>query len=279
MAVEVGNIEIIKLLLSNEKVDTSKSRIKEDLHKWGPGPEQGKYTTEKPPLFIAFEKGDLDVYKFLLSSEKVDLNSPSKFTIMNPHGIFENFNVHETTLLNKFVEDGDIDNLKILLETERADVNVPNTEKTYSQYTQIFRGTQTVGQEESQKVAIQIAIEKENNEIAKLLLQQKNIDVDFEDENGHELFETTKDTEIKKQIEDILEAKKMDEENVEGCGEVCAHRCHIGHDIYRPRGKTPVPSYCDCPGSGKCTCNKHDADLKCTGEITKGTPVTQPMYQ
>lgn len=71
----------------------------------------------------------------------------------------------------------------------------------------------------------------------------------------------------------------MDEENVEGCGEVCAHRCHIGHDIYRPRGKTPVPSYCDCPGSGKCTCNKHDADLKCTGEITKGTPVTQPMYQ
>lgn len=68
------------------------------------------------------------------------------------------------------------------------------------------------------------------------------------------------------------------ENNVEGCCQVCANRCHKGNELQKLSNKL-VPSFCDCPGSGKCTCNKHEENLKCTGEITNGKPAKQPMYQ
>lgn len=70
----------------------------------------------------------------------------------------------------------------------------------------------------------------------------------------------------------------QDGQMVEGFCEACARKCHKGHDIYSP-SQGLVPSFCDCPGSGKCNCNKHEDHLKCTGEITNGTPTNQPMYQ
>lgn len=277
------------------------------MHKWGPGPEQGEYITENPALFIAYEKEDKQIFNLLLSNEKVDLNRAKKFTQMNPHGIFERFNINETTLLNKFIEEENLENVKMLLQNNKIDVNAPNKISAYSQYTHFFSGKHTVGESEQKEFALQIAIRKENIEIIKLLLHQKEIDIDIYDENGYEISKSIKNAEIEKlfneikkenpfQIEPICTFEvsgetminqrfflcrtcgiNQNDNNVEGCCEVCAYRCHKGHDVFCPSGI--VPSFCDCPGSGKCTCNKHETNQKCTGEITNGVPACQPMYQ
>ena len=62
-----------------------------------------------------------------------------------------------------------------------------------------------------------------------------------------------------------------------GFCEVCANRCHKGHDIYLVREGPGF--YCSCVEQSRCRCRPKTPDLRCTSEMTYGYPVDQPMYQ
>lgn len=172
---EVGSKKIRDLFVSKENNDPNQRNVKDDLHKWGPGPEQGEYTTEKFLLFIVLENGDIELYMHLLSNAKFDANLTEKFTIMNPFDIFEKINVTEKTLLNLFVEKKNLVNINVLLKNKKIDLNAPDIETKYSQYTQLLHGRQTIVENESQTVSLQIAVSKKNVGIVKLLLQHKEL--------------------------------------------------------------------------------------------------------
>lgn len=63
--------------------------------------------------------------------------------------------------------------------------------------------------------------------------------------------------------------------------EICAKKCHNGHDIYLHENdeNNENISYCDCFAFGKCNCLRETSNLRCTCELTYGVPVEQPMYQ
>lgn len=68
--------------------------------------------------------------------------------------------------------------------------------------------------------------------------------------------------------------------NISGnCGfcEICAKICHKGHDVVYQGVSQGF--YCDCPDLCKCVCMPKASDLRCTFEISYGTPIEQPMFQ
>lgn len=62
----------------------------------------------------------------------------------------------------------------------------------------------------------------------------------------------------------------------EGMCEYCANHCHSGHDTYFQYVSSSC--FCDCYDTENCRL-KQPNDLRCTFEITEGTPVDQPMYR
>lgn len=63
-----------------------------------------------------------------------------------------------------------------------------------------------------------------------------------------------------------------------GICEVCARKCHKGHDVsLKEKSKR---SFCDCCKMCHCECIPPKSfPLRCSFEITYGTPIEQPMYQ
>ena len=56
-AIEKGNLDIIKLLLNNPKININQ-----------------KFNGDKNALIYAIEKGNLDIVKLLLNNPKIDIN-------------------------------------------------------------------------------------------------------------------------------------------------------------------------------------------------------------
>lgn len=70
IAIEKGNIEIVKLLLKNEKIDVNISnRIK-----WHESGTDNCNQYEKTALFLAIEKENIEIIELLLSNNKIDVN-------------------------------------------------------------------------------------------------------------------------------------------------------------------------------------------------------------
>ncbi|KAK8848013.1 hypothetical protein M9Y10_019066 [Tritrichomonas musculus] len=63
------------------------------------------------------------------------------------------------------------------------------------------------------------------------------------------------------------------------CGicEICAKKCHKGHDVFLHSSSRGF--YCDCPEFCDCQSLPKIGKLRCTYEITYGTPIEQPMFQ
>ena len=74
LAVEKKNVEIVKILLENDKLDINKFSNKY-LKKDGKKEEYGKIEEyEKTALYLAVEKQNAEIIRLLIDNDKIDLN-------------------------------------------------------------------------------------------------------------------------------------------------------------------------------------------------------------
>ena len=172
LAVENENVEIVHSLLSKSNIDINCEssydifkyfhRIRNSL-RWN-----DKY--KKTALFLAVEKENFEIVKLLLSNENVDVNCSCSFEYDPEHHIKE-----EQTPLLMAVSKQNIEIIGLLLSNNKIDVNcVGNYIDNYIGYE---NETHYECSDEKLITALSIAIQNQNIEIIKLLLQ-KNIDMD-----------------------------------------------------------------------------------------------------
>ena len=70
LAIGKGNIEIIKLLLNNPKIDINQKLIIIQIQ----NSQNNQRNDEKNALIHAIEKGNVEIVKLLLSNPKIDIN-------------------------------------------------------------------------------------------------------------------------------------------------------------------------------------------------------------
>ena len=146
-AIEKGNIEIIKLLINNPKVD-----INQKLN-------YGWF--EKNALIYAIEKGNLDIVKLLLNNPKIDINQ--KLIIIQIQNSQNNQRNDEKNALIHAIEKGNLDIIKLLLNNPKIDIN------------------QKLSGWNGEKNALAYAIEKGNHKIIQLLVKHNKIIISFEE--------------------------------------------------------------------------------------------------
>ncbi|KAK8893061.1 hypothetical protein M9Y10_030323 [Tritrichomonas musculus] len=164
LSVEKGNYDIVELLLNNPKVDVNEKYIYEDYD---------ITKEEKAPIHVAAEKKYNNILKLLLKSPKIDVNAKN---------ILLSQEKEEKTSLHIAVETGNSEAVLLLLACPEIDVNIKY----------IYAETQALSYKKwhfrispyltgyyyyEEKTALHLAVEKENLEIAQLLLSKSDIDV------------------------------------------------------------------------------------------------------
>ena len=176
-AIEKENIEIIKLLLTNDNIEIN--IIKTDSSKNG-----RKRIIKSNIYYYSILNKKNKVVKFLISEIKSipKLNLNDNFfetTILNEIDAFEK------TSLYVAVENKNIEAIQLLLSISEINVN----EKSF-----FFYGNYRT----HEKTPLHLAVEKEYIEIIKILLEHKSIDVNVEDEKGKKPIDYTSNNEILK---------------------------------------------------------------------------------
>lgn len=134
MAVKKENIEIVKLLLSNPKIDLN---IKSIVKKWyfahsecrSFGDESTK-EEENTALYISIKKENIDILKLLLSHQNLNINEKSihkKSSIYTEKSIWKYFNgsEEEITPLSSSIQNNNDDKIiKLLLSHNKIDVKI-----------------------------------------------------------------------------------------------------------------------------------------------------------
>ena len=178
MAVKKENIEIVKLLLTNNKLDINlQCRIEKSI-------EKKRTIIEMSPLQFAIDNNQDKIVKLLLSQENQsridmkDINKRSiKVTIENEIEVFER------TALYISIEKKNADAIKALLSRAEIDVN----EKSYHQL-----GNKPI----EERAALHLAVEIGDLEIIKLLLEKKDIDINIEDSKNRKPLDYSSNDEI-----------------------------------------------------------------------------------
>ncbi|KAK8838914.1 hypothetical protein M9Y10_032373 [Tritrichomonas musculus] len=243
-AVEQEDIEMIKCLLTNEKIDTNayNSYVSNQLY------QTEEYS--KVALLLAIEKGNLEIIKLLLSKDQTDIHCINKYKSLfcniesddkrnkekklvvyektclllafekyNHSEIIKTFmekpykNVinkyrkeyiqfgdieekeskeekeyYEKTLLFMLVEKGDTEMVKLLLLNGNIDINIINKyeHKTNDKYEYFY---EVVNRNRYEKNVLYAAVENENTEIVKILLNIEDIDVNFLNKKNEMIYE------------------------------------------------------------------------------------------
>lgn len=112
-AVNKENIEIVKLLLSCEKVDVNKTN---QSNKWKLFKQ--KLFTEETALFLAILRKNVEIVNLLLSCESIDVNLP-----INRYDYIGGDLVQELSILDLAIYKKNIEIIKSLISCERIDVN------------------------------------------------------------------------------------------------------------------------------------------------------------
>ena len=167
-AIKKENIEIVKLLLSCEKIDINQISYCSF---------NGDLGFEKTLLFFSIEENNIDIMNLLLSNEKIDVNMVSKVYEKEDDDDdvykYKNYVQWEyiKTPLYYAVEKEKIDVIKILLSRGDIDLNyICKGQKLNEKNNYIGLNA---------KPAFNLAIENENIEIINLLLENQNIDVNI----------------------------------------------------------------------------------------------------
>ena len=167
-AIEKGNIEIVNLLLTNEKLDVNL------FSKFSMESQEENYLL-MTPLQYAIEKENIEVIKALLLNNNIDPNVISVALSNNPDGNGKHIQRREMTALHIAVDNENIEIIKILLENEKVDVNINRTWFSYRDEHEEW-SSNIKGYEKS---ALHIAIYRGNTDIVELLLKDKRTDVNL----------------------------------------------------------------------------------------------------
>ncbi|KAK8843546.1 hypothetical protein M9Y10_024602 [Tritrichomonas musculus] len=161
-AVQKENIEIVKLLLSFDKinVNTICSYEYHDLEEWW---------VERTSLFLAIENNNIEIIKLLLSIEDINVNIINTDDYCDGGGC-EYY--YKYTALYESVEQENIEIIKLLLSNKNINVNAPSRKFVD------FEGGGEPGEGKWDRSALFRAIDKENIEIVNLLLENEGIDID-----------------------------------------------------------------------------------------------------
>ncbi|KAK8845712.1 hypothetical protein M9Y10_020630 [Tritrichomonas musculus] len=177
LAIEKGNIEIVKLLLANGKLNIDVLYKSENQNK--------KEIIQLSPLLFAIDHNQIEIIQLFLSNEfinisgKIGINDRSKKTISG-NGI----EIFEQTALYMSIEKQNINAIKLLLARPDIDIN----EKSFH-----LSGNNQM----EEKTALHLAVEIGNPEIIKLLLDKKDIDINIEDSHGKKPIDYSENHEIK----------------------------------------------------------------------------------
>ena len=181
MAIEKGNIEIIKLLLNNDKLDIN---VINEFY-------NGTYFVDETVLHVAIEKENIEIIKLLLNNDKLDVNTFR--SEVNYDG--------EKTALFMAIEKENVEIVELLLKNDKIDVNIPYTYDVVEEMVPLY-----------------LAIENENVEIVKLLLNKENINVNFLNKYENEKYEKYENNQIKRKAHNGLKTAlflAIEKENVE----------------------------------------------------------------
>ena len=179
MAVEKENLEIVKVLLTNDKIDINilksesfgKQFIKSD-----------KKIIKSNMLYYAILNNKNKALKLFLSeckNNKIDLSAKLFEAIIG-----KEIEINEKTPLYIAVENRNVEAVQLLILNKHINVN----EKSYH-----FIGNARI----EERTPLHLAVENGYIEIIKLLLECKEIDINIEDEQGKKPFDYVPNDEIK----------------------------------------------------------------------------------
>lgn len=129
-----------------------------------------KVTQEKTLLYIAIEKNDIDLVKLLLAREDINANI---LTNSRSSSYFDE-NDKETPLFLA-VKTKNLEVVQMLLAHPKIDVNKKSI--IAGSYSEIYGRINCIGSIKTEKNPLYLAIEKRYTEIVKLLLNNKNINL------------------------------------------------------------------------------------------------------
>lgn len=160
VAIEKNNIDIVKLLLSDPKINVNIKSIFENRNNI----KILKYE-EKTSLDIAIEKNYIEIAKLLINHKDIQINYVSKC-------FFDTYMKKEENKspLNLAIEKNRIDILKLMLACHNVDYNIKSL---YS------LSDRDIYVKNIEKTALHFAVEKENLEIIRILLKFNGVDVNI----------------------------------------------------------------------------------------------------
>lgn len=205
MAVEKGNIEIVKLLVETGKVDINKQKsylyFSDEHEEWSIMTEKSTTT----PLTIAIKRKEVEIVDYLLSLDKIDANClyfyehayvnyddsdpwsdnrikniDDSFYVYSPENVSENEDkITKMSPLHLAIESKNMDIIKLLLSCDKVDVNIIK-EYHHRQYFSENDNQNDFNEEADLKIpTLCVAIKIGDIEIVKLLLSNDKIDVNI----------------------------------------------------------------------------------------------------
>lgn len=204
LAIEKGNLEIIKLLLSKDQTDihciNKYKSLFCNIESDDKGNKEKKLLEyEKSCLLLAIEKYNRsEIIKTLMEKPyKNVINKYRKEYIqlgdIEEKESKEEKEYYEKTLLFMFVEKGDTEMVKLLLLNGNIDINVINRyeHKTNDKYEYFY---EVINGNKYEKNVLYAAVENENTEMVKILLNVEDIDVNFLNNKNEMNYEEMKNS-------------------------------------------------------------------------------------
>ncbi|KAK8852941.1 hypothetical protein M9Y10_017936 [Tritrichomonas musculus] len=215
IAFENNNSDIVKILLRNENIDINSILLTK--YKFIEVLNERKKTIELSPLFMAIQKGMLDIAELLLERDGIDINLRCKTseddikTALSEAVFKDNMEIvkllldkdnlkindyvtinftdyseedeekrkksRESTSLHVAVRKENLEMVNLLLSRDDIDVNIP--EKTFVLLETVVNALYTSKSNKliSEKPALAVALEVKNSDIAQLLLEQPEINI------------------------------------------------------------------------------------------------------
>ena len=198
-SIEKNKIDFVKLLLKNEKIDVNSLKKYMIISKGTDEPFISKKSYETTPLHTAILEENFEIVKLLLNNKKIDVNAfqifencligydPMKwydntndFYIGSKKDIeFLEYNIKKMTDLQFCSIKHRIAFFKLLLAHEKIDVNLQYEMKNKKYQLETNSHDRIDKETAEKKTTLQLAIENNEIEIIKLLLENKKIEINF----------------------------------------------------------------------------------------------------
>ena len=214
LAVEKENLGVIQNLLSLEKVDvnipnTIETNIDSDKDEYSFGNTDSELETTveteiKTAFYFVVENENLDILNLLLTNEKINVNIPCKYNEkydLSCYNCPRKNDEYETekTAFYLAVEYKNLEILKVLLSNEKIDINNGfKKDEIIKEFKPEEEGEiKSCTNKEIKRTPLHLAVKNQSIEIIKILLNQKNIDLNIKDDEGFKPIELTKNEQIK----------------------------------------------------------------------------------